>query len=440
MITIGKAKEGLIREVQEHLRLIQQQIGFKYIRFHGIFDDEMMVYDEDEKGNPIFDFVYVDKLFDFLLSIGIKPFIELGFMPSKLALSKEKIVFYTKSMISKPKDIHLWNELVGKFVKHCINRYGMSEVKSWYFEVWNEPDVNKIFGFDHKDYYQEFFRHTYETIKNIHKHLKVGGPAILGHTILKTKWMDMYIKGCIKNKCIPDFWTFHSYPMEVREIDELLHMTITQSKQIKICMDKNEDYLQDLMSKLKSILKEYQLDKTEVYMTEWNATASHRELTNDTLYKASYIAKNILENIDSIEGFGYWIATDLLEESRVERDTFHGGMGLITHNGIKKSAFYAYELLSKLGGELIQKGEGYFVTKQEDSYQIILYNYCHFDKIYGAGDISRIDEHSRYNVFNNTNKCINLNLEKINLGDYLVKEWTLSRDKGSAFDTLSLLW
>ncbi|MEG1131283.1 MAG: helix-turn-helix domain-containing protein [Romboutsia sp.] len=432
LITIGKAKEGLIKDVQDHLKEVQSNIGFKYVRFHGIFDDEMMVYGEDKNNKPIFNFVYIDKLFDFLLSIGLKPFVELGFMPSQLVLNKEKVVFYTNSIIGEPKDIKLWNSLLENFIKHCINRYGINEVTTWYFEVWNEPDINKVFGFDNEGYYNELFYETYKTIKAINNKLKIGGPSILGHTILKSDWLNSYINYCKKNGCTPDFITFHSYPIEDSSIDYLQN---EPNSKYKILIDKNKNYLKDLINELKSILKQCDLENIEIYMTEWNSTASHRDLTNDTLYKSSYIVKNILENMDSIDGFGYWIATDLLEESRIENDIFHGGLGLITNNGIKKSAFYSYTFLNELGDELIESGDGYFITKKYDTYQLILYNYCHFDNIYVNGDTSQIDKYNRYNVFNNIDKCMNINLENFNPGNYLFKECKITKKQGSAFDT-----
>ena len=431
LITIGKAKEGLMKDVQDHLREIQSKIGFKYIRFHGIFDDGMMIYDE-ENNNPSFNFTYVDKLFDFLLSINLKPFVELGFMPSKLALNIDKTIFYTKSIISEPKDINLWNLLVEKFIRHCVNRYGLDEVSSWYFEVWNEPDMNLMFAFDKKGYYDEFFKETYNTIKSINSNLRVGGPSILGYSILKDTCLEKYLGYCIENNCKPDFITFHSYPLD--SLDAGMNNYLV-GNDAKIFISKNENYLKDLINKLNEILKKFELEKTSLYMTEWNSTPSHRDLTNDTLYKASYIAKNIIENLDVLDGFGYWIGTDLLEEFRIDEDVFHGGLGLITNNGIKKSAFYAYELLNKLGDELIDIGDGYIVTKKYDSYQIMIYNYCHFDNIYSGGDISQISKIDRYNVFNNIEKSITLNLENIKSGEYLFKEYKICKEKGSAFDT-----
>ena len=431
LITIGKAKEGLMKDVQDHLREIQSKIGFKYIRFHGIFDDSMMVYDE-ENNNPSFNFTYIDKLFDFLLSINLKPFVELGFMPSKLALNTNKTVFYTKSIISEPKDMNLWNLLVEKFIRHCANRYGLEEVSSWHFEVWNEPEIDLIFGFDKEGYYNEFFKETYNTIKSINSNLKVGGPSILGYNILKNNWLEKHLDYCIENNCKPDFITFHSYPLD--DIDEGI-TDFLLGNDVKICINKNENYLKDLINKFNEILKKLKLEKTSIYITEWNSTASHRDFTNDTLYKASYITKNLIENLDKLDGFGYWTSTDLLEEFRIDEEVFHGGLGLIANNGIKKSSFYAYELLNKLGDELIDIGDSYIVTKKYDTYQIMIYNYCHFDNIYSKGDISQISKIDRYNVFNNIEKSITLNLENIESGEYLFKEYKISKEKGSAFDT-----
>ncbi|EQK43195.1 bacterial regulatory helix-turn-helix s, AraC family protein [[Clostridium] bifermentans ATCC 638] len=431
LITIGKAKEGLMKDVQEHLIEIQSKIGFKYIRFHGIFDDSMMVYDE-KNNNPSFNFTYIDKLFDFLLSINLKPFVELGFMPSKLALNTNKSIFYTKSVISEPKDIKLWNLLVENFIRHCVNKYGFEEVSSWYFEVWNEPDIDSVFGFNKEEYYNEFFKETYNTIKSVNSNFKVGGPSILGYNILKNNWLEIYLNYCIENNCIPDFITFHSYPVEYldRSVTEYL-----LNNELKICISKNVNYLSVVINKIKEILKRFKLENTSIYMTEWNSTPSHRDLTNDTLYKASYITKNIIENLDKLDGFGYWAATDLLEEFRIDEDLFHGGLGLILNNGIKKSAFYAYELLNKLGDKLIDIGDCYIVTKQFDTYQIMIYNYCHFDNIYSRGDISQISKIDRYNVFKNIEKNITINLKNIESGEYLFKEYKISKEHGSSFDT-----
>jgi len=145
---------------------LQRKLKFSYIRFHGIFNDEMMVYLETEEGKPIYNWAYVDKLYDFLLQAGIRPFVALSFMPSALARSNETI-FWWRGHIAPPNDQNKWNALVREFIRHCLNRYGMNEVSTWYFEVWNEPDLSGVCWAGTKQEYFEFYAGTAATIKSI---------------------------------------------------------------------------------------------------------------------------------------------------------------------------------------------------------------------------------------------------------------------------------
>ena len=429
--TIGKAKDGLFAEVQKQLERVQKDIGFKYIRFHGIFDDEMMVYNEDEAGNPIFNFGYIDKLFDFFYSIGLKPFVELGFMPSKLAKTNHT-VFYRKSIISMPKDMNKWNMLIKKFVEHCIYRYGKEEVAKWYFEVWNEPDISDVFWYDKEEDYYNLYEDTYQSIKEISKDIKVGGPSIVSVTSIGLNWLKRFLDFCNQNDCKPDFISFHSYPHEIN----LNIVDFSFEKEMPIvAISENEEYLAEVINKIKYITKEAGLDHGEIHMTEWNSNAWHRDLCNDTCYKAAYIVKNIVENMDIISSFGYWTITDFIEEFQAPAHTFHGGLGVITNNGIKKAGYYAFCLLSKLGNNMIASGNGYYITASKKGYQVILYHYCHFDKLYSRRDTSNINISDRYNVFINTyNKEINLKLIGFKAGLYEIKEYSVNRINGSSYD------
>ena len=173
----------------------------------------------------------------------------------------------------------------------------------------------------------------------------------------------------------------------------------------------------------------------DLYITEWNASPSHRELTHDTCYKAAFIVKNIVENMDSTESLAYWTITDFIEELKLPKDIFHGGIGLFTMNSIKKAGYNAFYLLSKLGNMLVDKGDGFYITKGGKGYQIILYNYCHFDKLYSQMDTSKITLEDRYSIFKNDNpKEFNFILENIDNGDYVVKEYRVNRKQGSSFD------
>lgn len=438
LITIGKAKEGLHADVQRQLKLVQERCPFRYLRFHGIFDDSMMVYSEDETGKAKYNFRLVDELFDFLLSINLKPFVELGFMPSALARDQDKTIFYTKSYISPPKSADKWCELVDHFLRHCMNRYGKEEVESWKFEFWNEPEL-KSFWSGTMEEYMELYARTHETIKRVSSSLQIGAPGRV-ITLYEGEIYDDFSPFCHERKCLPDFIPLHFYPHErMDKLEKFSEIQQLESFQKLIeefgGISSNPDLLKDRLESEKRLIGNHQLSGIDLYLTEWNSTAYHRDLTNDTLYKAAYIVKNIIENLDSIEGFGYWVLSDNIEETVAPPDVFHGGLGLFAQYGIPKAGMVAYELLGKLGDRLIERGDCYIVTSGRGGYQVLSYNYCHFDDLYALGDISFIDEVNRYNGFKDVKTMkIELELTSLPSGTYRMITRTLGRQYGSTYD------
>lgn len=441
LITIGKAKEGLHADVQQQLKHVQQKSPFRYLRFHGIFDDGMMVYDEDGAGKPRYNFRFVDQLFDFLLSVGLKPFVELGFMPSALASDTDKSVFYRASYTSPPKSVDKWCELVDRFIRHCMNRYGAAEVKSWKFEFWNEPELHIFWPASHDEYNELYYR-TYQTVKNISQALQIGAPG----RIITMESMSMvkdFFDFCRKNSCQPDFIPLHFYPHE--RFEKLMNKEYMAQKYDTDSyyqlleefrgISSNPDFLKEKLEDELKLIAEYGLSGCEIYLTEWNSTGYHRELTNDTLYKAAYIAKNLLDNLDVVHGFGYWVLSDNIEETFPSQQLYHGGLGLIAQYGIPKAGMYAYELLTKLGSTVIAQGDGYIVTAGSGGYQVLTYNYCHFDELYAMGDISFIDATHRYNGFKNERTLkIDIALSNLPNGHYKMITHTISRSQGSSYD------
>lgn len=189
------------------------------------------------------------------------------------------------------------------------------------------------------------------------------------------------------------------------------------------------------IEKIKEIVSRYGYGPSSIFMTEWNASPSHRDLCHDTLYMASFIARNICGNMDSIASFGFWTASDLIEEFPLPAATFHGGMGLMTTNGVRKAGYYAFWLLSRMGDAKIAAGPGYLITSDERGYQLLLYHYCHFDPLYCSMDHSGITPVSRYNVFKDSfNKTVQISLTGLKACRYEIREYVISRSHGSAFD------
>ncbi len=440
LTTFGRAAEGLRAEVQRQLRELQSQIGFEYVRFHGIFNDEMMIYNMDTQGNISYNWTYVDQLFDFFMEIGIKPFVELAFMPSKLGRTEDTTIFYWKGNISPPRDIKLWTDLVQEFIRHCIERYGFEEVETWYFEVWNEPEYRYTFWAGTREEYFQFYKDTSIAIKSISKDLKVGGPAVTHATATCSNWMEEFLIYC-KSENVPlDFVSIHIYPEYIpQETVAELYKRYTKDESIPEPRDirriyHEKDHTMNTIQQLNEIIDKNLDYKPETHITEWNASSFLGNLIHDTVYVSTFIVKDILQNIGRVDSLGYWVFTDIFEEQNIGVDHFHGGFGLINKDGLKKPSYYAYHLLNKLGREIIEQGEDYIITRQGEDIQILAYNYAYFDNLFLKGDISALDNKRRYEVYEEKlTREIGINIRGLS-GKYKLTRHELNREHGSVFD------
>ncbi|GES63894.1 beta-xylosidase [Aspergillus terreus] len=174
VVGAGRANEGLRADWQAHLKLVHTTCGFKYVRFHGLYHDDMHVIHEID-GQHVYNFQYIDALFDAMLDMGVRPFVEFGFCPSLIATEVDT-VFWWKGNGSPPKQLDQWSDLVRATVDHWIKRYGLEEVRTWYFECWNEPNLRQFFTGSRSQYYA-LYECTVKAVKQLDAALRVGGPA-----------------------------------------------------------------------------------------------------------------------------------------------------------------------------------------------------------------------------------------------------------------------
>lgn len=441
LMTFGRAAEGLRAEWQRQLTEVQKEIPFEYIRFHGIFCDDMMVYNENEDGTVSYNFTYVDELFDFFLRIGIKPFIELGFIPSQLASNKDQVFFWWKANLSFPKDIDRWVALVKAFTTHLIDRYGIDNVRSWYFEIWNEPNIMGIFWHESKECFYNFFIKTFKAIKEVDSYIKVGGPAIILQGESGNRWTIDFLKHLKEKQTNIDFYSFHIYPVLSEDDFESYfensdcNNSAEFNKVVGSFRYADKNFTKNIIESFVKSLEVNKLDNIELFMTEWNSSTNSRDLVHDTCFMAAFMVQNLINISQNIDGAGFWTFTDIFEEFKAGNTTFHGGFGFITHNGIKKPGFYAYKLLNRLGNKVIEQGEGYIITKKDNSFKLLFYNYHHYDNLFTCYDTSHISFTDRYNVFESQHtKKVSIELRGLEKGRYYIKTYTLDRENGSAFD------
>ena len=431
--TVGRAKELLLADVQKMLTELQSEIGFEYIKFHGLLSDDMLVYSEDENGNPKYSFVYIDKVFDFLLSIHLKPLVQFSFMPKALALTPERTAYFSPYVLSLPKSLQKWKDLVAALTNHLIERYGFHVVKEWLFCCWNEPDTSVyLFGFQNDEDYYALYKATYDTVKSIDKRLVFGSPSLLISYNKNQLWCKRYIEWCKANDCVPDFMNIHYYDNDFTDESFEGHRP---AHPLHSRLNRDENSFAKCITKAKNMFEDLGIENLPIYLTEWNLTVSHRNLLNDTCFKSCYLAKNLLENYDLLDSFGYWVLTDMIEETLPSKEQFHGGLGLYTYSGIKKPHYYTFRFINRLGNKLIAKGNGYFITKSHRKIQIIAYNYEHFNHLFAQGETFDMQFTERYTPFNKLGTMdLSLELTDLKSENCIIREQIVNQTYGSAFD------
>ncbi len=431
MVGVGRAKELLYSEVQDMLRQLQKDVGFKYLRFHGIFSDDMLLCRANKDGNYQFSFTQIDKVLDFVLSLGMKPVIQFSFMPSAMAKDPEHNIFASPFTISPPKRMEDWNSLISLFLTHVRDRYGSEEIRSWLYTPWNEPDTSpEMFGFDRAEQFYSLYENTYATVKAFDPCLTVGTPSLFPLTPASRLWMLDYLRFAKERNCLPECINIHYY-------SDNFHQTPPEESSFATPSAYNEDpeYFNGFISRIENILSEEGLGELPIYISEWNLTVSHRNLINDTCFKACYLAKNFLENYDRVDAISYWSLTDFMEEYQLPDELFHGGMGLFTVNGIKKPPCYAMEMLRNLGDILLDSGEGYFITRCGEKIVLILYNYEHYNALFVEGGLG-LSGTKRDGAFINPRSLeVELTLTGLENGFHRIRETILNPEHGSCFDT-----
>ncbi len=338
----GRANEGLRDTWRKQLKVVKSEIGFKYLRFHGLLHDDMGVYYEDKEGNPHYNWQYVDDLYDYMLSTGITPFVELSFMPKALA-SGDTTVFWWKGNITPPKDWKKWSNLVTALVKHFDERYGRKEVDKWYFEIWNEPNYGGFWSGTEAEYFK-LYETSVRAIKSVSPTFKVGGPGSAG-----VGWINETLNYCKVHDVPLDFISTHSYNVEGVPIDEF------GNKELKI--KSNPNAIIDDIKEVKRKIQNSSFKNIELHITEWSSSYSANDPIHDTYENAPFVLHTLKQTQQYANSMSYWVFTDIFEEGSVPKTPFYGGFGLINIGNIKKPTFYAYKFLSELGKTELQNSD-----------------------------------------------------------------------------------
>jgi len=414
----GRANEGLRADWQQQLAYVRKECGFKYIRMHGLLTDDMAVYKEDSKGNPEYNYMYIDVLFDFLHSIGMKPFVELGFMPNALA-SGNQTIFWWRGNVTPPKDYEKWAGLIKNLTEHFTERYGADEVKTWYFEVWNEPNLSPGFWTGTQEEYFKLYKYTAQAVKSINKEYRVGGPGTAG-----AAWEPEMIEYCHKNNVPIDFISTHAYGVRQGFLDEY--------GQGGTVLDKNPMSLSgDVLQSRKEIAGS-SIPNLELHYTEWSASYTPADPIHDSYHEASYVLQKLKQVGNAATSMSYWVFTDIFEEPGPRFTPFHGGFGMLTIQGINKPVFYAYQFLNRLGNiELKNRDTASWVCKDSSgNLQALVWDYT-----YTLSDSTNNQQYYIRDLPSKSKGRLKINIANVPKGNYALEVYKVGYRSNDAYST-----
>jgi len=356
MFGSGRAHLAMRQSYRDDIERVRKVTDFRYVRFHAILDDENGVYSEDKDGSPVYNWSYVDHIYDGLLANGIKPYVEISFMPKALAAKVEYQAFWYKPIPSPPASYEKWDALMKAFAQHLVDRYGIDEVASWYFEVWNEPNLDFWAGKPAQATYFELYDHTARDLKSVSDRIRVGGPATA-----QAAWVGDMIRHATENHVPLDFVSAHVYGNDSAENVFHDHRTIAPYQMVCEAVDKVHEEIEHSSR-----------PKIPLIWSEFNATYMNQQEITDSIFMGPWLADTISKCDGKTLMMSYWTFSDVFEEQGVIKTPFYGGYGIMAEDGIPKPAYDDFELLHELGDQRLPAPENEALVTRRDDGTIVI--------------------------------------------------------------------
>jgi len=284
----------------------------------------------------------------------VKPMVEISFMPKKLAFNPDALhPFWYKQNVSPPKSMERWDALMTAFAKHLVARYGIDEVGTWYFEVWNEPNIDFWGGIPRDKSYFELYEHTVRDLKAVSSRMRVGGPATAA-----ADWVDIFLAYTNEHQVPIDFVTSHGYADDT--IDNLFPNDKSVPRDTppdeRVCL---------AIGKVRGQMKAAGKADLPLFWTEWNVQGASE--SRDTTFVGPALAETIRQCDGKVDMMSFWTFSDVFEEGGPEPKPFIGMFGLRAMYGINKPSFYQFGLLHQLGDRrFASEAKDALITKQVD--------------------------------------------------------------------------
>lgn len=415
MINVGQMEDLLRSDMREQILMFHNDLGFSYVRIWDFFSENLLLNETSDAGE--YHFNRVDSIFDFLVENGVKPYLEMGLKPRRLhgTLNSDIVLRKREIPFSSLKN---YERFLNAFLTHIINRYGLEEVETWYFEQWSGEDFDTCTC---DSYFWDVFDILYRTSKKHSPAIRVGGGGI-GIQYGSENLLEL-VNEWGKRSCRPDFLTLYCYPYIKGDEDGTAFARQSTDR----------DFLKNQLEMAENIIEESPLKGVEIHVSEWSSTISNRNHLNDSCYKGSYILKSIMDCFGKARMLGYWVGSDIFSEHMDNNSLLFGGCGLVSSTGIKKPAFYAYRFLNQLGKYMLFRGKNSLVTTNgNNNYSIVCHNYRHLNYKYFLKKENELEIEKLYQLYED-NQSIQLSFQLTNLknGKYKIKTYSINDENGS---------
>lgn len=314
-LAADEAERTIAAEFAAALRLARSDLGVRMVRAHAILHDDNAVVGRDADGTLRFDFSRVDAIYDQLLEIGLRPVVELSFMPAALARDAGQTVFTYRGIISPPADWAEWRLLVFELVTHLVGRYGLDEVAQWAFEVWNEPNLT-VFWAGTREEYLRLYDEAANAVKAVDDRLRVGGPSTAA-----AEWVEYLAAHAAAAGTALDFVSTHTYG--------------------------------NLPLDLRPALRRHGMAGLPVWWTEWGVGSAHFGPIHDGPMGAPFALSGLLGAQGRLDALAYWVISDHFEELGRPPRLFHNGFGLLSVGNLRKPRYWALHLAAHLGDHVL---------------------------------------------------------------------------------------
>ncbi|MDP6523324.1 MAG: xylan 1,4-beta-xylosidase [Kiritimatiellia bacterium] len=378
VIGSGHLGLALYERTLKHLEMAHRDLGVEYLRCHGLLSgspdlcswanqgkaglNPELGFDTDQlagEGDVMANYAFIDLIIDRLLDIGIRPFVEIGFMPRILASSRHSLMRWD-AYTSPPRDYGLWTELIENLMRHWLKRYGKKEMLNWYYEVWNEPNLDGFWS-STMDEYHKLYAHTVKAVKAADAGFRVGGPSTAGRV---KAYIDEFLTFCHETNTPVDFVTSHSYSAN----------TSARKGEFSYHQVAEPTFLPNRFQQMRDEIDRSPIPDLPLHITEYNSTTSTHEIIHDLPFNAAYLARTVSE-AQAPDSLSYWAVSDIFVEETIPRAEFHGGFGMINIHDIPKPTYHMFHFFSQLGVTVLDRTPNSLFTRRDDGHVVgVLWN------------------------------------------------------------------